>query len=98
MLPGDYILLYRNGTTDGRKGFESVITTLGVIQEAKYDFSSKEEFFKSCENRSVFSNEELERFWATKKDRLLVVKFIVVGTFSKKITLNYPRKLIFIYR
>ncbi len=89
MMPGDYILLYRNGATDGRKGFESVVTTLGVIQEAKYNFSSKEEFFKSCENRSVFTNEELETFWATKKDKLLVVKFIVVGTFSKKITLNY---------
>lgn len=89
MLPGDYILIYRKGTTPGRKGYESVITTLGVIQEVKYDFSSKEEFFKSCENRSVFSNEELEQFWREKRNNLLVVRFIVVGTFSKKVTLNY---------
>lgn len=89
MLPGDYILLYRKGTTPGRKGYESVITTLGVIQEAKCDFSSKEEFFKSCENRSVFSNDELEQFWREKRNKLLVVRFIVVGAFSKKVTLNY---------
>ena len=89
MLPGDYILLYRKGTTPGRKGYESVITTLGVIQEVKCDFSSKEEFFKSCENRSVFSNDELEQFWHEKRNKLLVVRFIVVGTFSKKVTLNY---------
>lgn len=89
MLPGDYILLYRKGTTPGRKGYESVITTLGVIQEIKCDFSTKEEFFKSCENRSVFSNEELEKFWREKRNKLLVIRFIVVGTFSKKVTLKY---------
>ena len=89
MLPGDYILLYRKGVTQGRKGYESVITTLGVIQEAHYGFSSKEEFFKYCENRSVFSKEELEAFWREKRNKLLVVKFIVVGSFSKKVTLQY---------
>ena len=89
MLPGDYILLYRKGTTPGRKGYESVITTLGVIQEVKYDFSSKEEFFKCCENRSVFTKEELEYFWREKRSNLLVVKFIVVGSFNKNVTLQY---------
>lgn len=89
MLPGDFILLYRKGTTPGRKGYESVITTLGVIQEAHYDFSSKEEFFKCCENRSVFSKDELETFWREKRRNLLVVKFIVVGSLNKKVTLQY---------
>lgn len=89
MLPGDFILLYRKGTTPGRKGYESVITTLGVIQEAHFDFSSKEEFFKCCENRSVFSKDELETFWKEKRRNLLVVKFIVVGSFNKKVTLQY---------
>ena len=88
MLPGDYILLYRKGTTPGRKGYESVVSTLGVIQEVKYNFASKEEFFKSCENRSVFSTEELEQFWREKRNKLLVIRFIVVGTFSKKVTLR----------
>ena len=89
MLPGDFILLYRKGATPRRKGYESVITTLGVIQEAHYDFSSKEEFFKCCENRSVFSKDELETFWREKRRNLLVVKFIVVGSFNKKVTLQY---------
>lgn len=89
MQPGDFILLYRIGATPGRKGYESVITTLGVIQEAHYDFSSKEEFFKCCENRSVFSKDELETFWREKRSKLLVVKFIVVGSFNQKVTLQY---------
>ena len=45
--------------------------------------------FNSCENRSVFSKEELEKFWTNKRDSLLVVKFIVVGALSKKVTLKY---------
>ena len=89
MQPGDFILLYRKGATPGRKGYESVITTLGVIQEAHYDFSSKEEFFKCCENRSVFSKDELENFWREKRNKLLVVKFVVVGSLNKKVTLQY---------
>ena len=89
MSPGDYLLIYRNGPTPGRKGYESVITTLGVIQDVKYGFSSKEDFFKCCENRSVFSTEELEQFWREKKDQLLVVRFIVVGTLANKVILNF---------
>lgn len=34
-------------------------------------------------------NDELEQFWHEKRNKLLVVRFIVVGTFSKKVTLNY---------
>lgn len=87
MRPGDFLLLYRKGTTEGRKGYESVITTVGVIDEVKYSFASKEEFFATCENRSVFTKEELEQFWETKKDRLLVIKFIFVKSLEKRLNL-----------
>ena len=89
MHPGDFILLYRKGITSGRKGYESVVTTVGVIQEVMYDFSSKEEFLKCCENRSVFSKDELESLWREKRSKLLVVKFIIVGSLNKKVTLQY---------
>lgn len=60
--PGDFVLLYRNGTTRGRKGYESVITSLGIIDEIKYNFNSKDEFFNYCQNRTVFTLEKLEQF------------------------------------
>ena len=81
MQPGDFLLLYRKGTTPGRKGFESVLTSVGIIDEVKYNFASKEEFIASCENRSVFSKEELLRFWNTHRGHLLVIKFICVWLF-----------------
>lgn len=89
IMPGDYILLYRKGCTPGRKAYESVVTTLGVVQDAKYDFPSKEAFFKSCENRSVFTKEELANFWQNKRMSLLVIRFIVVGSFIKKVPLKF---------
>lgn len=87
MRPGDFLFLYRKGSTPGRKGYESVLTTIGVIDEVKYNFTSKEEFFASCENRSVFSKEELERFWNTRKNSLLVIKFIFVKSLEKRLNL-----------
>ncbi len=87
MQPGDFLLLYRKGTTPGRKGFESVLTSVGIIDEVKYNFASKEEFIASCENRSVFSKEELLRFWNTHRGHLLVIKFIFVKSLKKRLNL-----------
>lgn len=89
MNSGDFIVLYRKGTTYGRKGYESVVTTIGVIDEVKYDFRNKEEFLKYCENRTVFTQEELEKFWDTKKKQLLVIKFVYVKSLEKRLTLSH---------
>ena len=52
-------------------------------------FNTKEEFFRTCKNRSVFTEQELEEFWNKKKDRLLVVNFIYVKSLSKRLNLDY---------
>lgn len=87
MSPGDFVLLYRKGVTPGRKGYESVITTIGVIDEVRYNFSTKEEFFTTCENRSVFSRDELDQLWLTKRNSLLVIKFIFVKSLEHRLNL-----------
>lgn len=89
MQPGDLIILYRNGVTFGRKGYESVLTTLGVIDDVRYGFSSKEEFLATCENRSIFTRDELERCWNKKREELLVIKFIFVKSLERRLNLNY---------
>ena len=66
MKPGDF-LCCTESTTPGRKAFESVISTIGIIDEIAYDFKSKEEFLKYCENRTVFTSDELEDFGAQKR-------------------------------
>ena len=49
----------------------------------------KKIFLKYCENRTVFNLDELEYFWRTKKDSLLVIKFIYVKSLCKRLTLSY---------
>lgn len=87
MAPGDFVIIYRKGATAYRKGFESVLTTVGVIDEVQADFPSKEAFINYCENRSVFSKAELERFWVTRRGKLLVIKFLFVKSLTKRLNL-----------
>ncbi len=89
MAPGDLLMIYRKGTTPGRKAYESVVSTIAVIDEVKYDFSDKDAFMKYCENRTVFSKEELESFWRRTQGKLLVIKFIQVKSLNKRLTLKY---------
>lgn len=85
---GDILLFYRIGE-EGRKKYTSVITTVGVIDEFFSDFASKEHFMSYCENRSVFSKEELEKFWNNHRYNLCVVKFIYIKSLTSKLTLEY---------
>lgn len=89
MRPGDFLVLYRKGVTPGRKGYESVVSTIGVIDEVKYNFKDKDEFLKYCENRTVFTPEELNYFWRTKKDMILVIKFIFVKSLNRRLNLKH---------
>lgn len=89
MHPGDFLVLYRKGSTPGRKGYESVVSTIGVIDEVKYNFKDKEDFLKCCENRTVFTPEELDSFWRTRRDTLLVIKFIFVKSLNSRLNLKH---------
>lgn len=80
---GDLLLLYRNGETEGRKAYESVLTSLGVI-ESIYKPKSKDELLQICKNRSVFSKEELEKFWNDHSLNLSILKFIYVKNLTKR--------------
>ncbi|OGO92545.1 MAG: hypothetical protein A2Y17_11385 [Clostridiales bacterium GWF2_38_85] len=88
MSPGDFLVLYRKGVTPGRKGYESVLTTVAVIDEVKYNFINKSDFLQYCENRTVFSKEDLNYFWDSKQGKLLVVKFIFIKNLTKRLILK----------
>ena len=88
LKPGDLLLFYRMGDTYPKK-YSSVITTVGVIDQVVDSFSSEEEFLSYCQNRSVFTEEELRRFWSQHRYNLKVLKFVYVKTLTKKVTLDY---------
>ena len=88
MAPGDIVLIYRNGTTPGRKKFESVITTVCIVSEFKSGFLTEKEYIDYCENRTVFTKQELHNFWVKKNGQLLVLRLIDVKALKRKITLG----------
>lgn len=77
MRPGDLLVIYRKGITPRRKAYESVVSTICVVDEVRYNFSSKEDCLKYCENRTVFSPETLNQLWEKHRNNLLMVKFIL---------------------
>ena len=44
---------------------------------------------KCCENRTVFTPEELDSFWRTRRDTLLVIKFIFVKSLNSRLNLKH---------
>jgi predicted nucleic acid-binding protein len=86
--PGDFLVFYRTGDTWPKK-YSSVITTIGVIDEIVRGFKSENEFFGYCQNRSVFTDADLKKFWAQHRSDLMVIKFIYVKSLTKRLTLEY---------
>ncbi len=87
--PGDLILFYRMGGDGTNKKYTSVITTLGIVDHIVYNFDSKDEYLKHCQNRSVFSDTDLNKFWESHRYSLMILKFIYVKSLSKRLTLEY---------
>lgn len=85
---GDLLLFYRMGDTYPKK-YSSVITTIGVIDEVIDNFSDEEDFLRYCQNRSVFTMDQLKEFWSKHRYNLKVLKFVYVKTLSKKVTLDF---------
>ena len=86
--PGDYLLFYRTGVTNPKK-YSSVVTTVGVVHEILSSFKDENDFLKHCQNRTVFSIEELKKFWRDHYYNLSLVKFVYVKSLSKRLTLGY---------
>lgn len=87
--PGDFLLFYRPGADGSNKKYTSVVTTLGIVDEIISGFDNKEQYMKHCQNRSVFTDEELEGFWVKHRYNLMIIKFIYVESLGKKLTLDY---------
>jgi len=83
---GDIILFYRTG------GYhESVISTIGVVENVIKDIKSEEDFIRLCRKRSVFDDNGLREWWnynpynlpAHKIKRPFIVNFLYLDSFPK---------------
>ena len=86
--PGDIVLFYRNGDP-GNAGYTPVLTSFAILDEAISNFSSKEEYMHHVQNRSVFTNDELEQFWKKYHGNQVVLKFIFLKSLTKRPILKF---------
>lgn len=71
------------------KKYSSVITTIGVVDEVISTFKNKDDFLQHCQNRSVFTKDELESFWRNHRYNLKVLKFVYVKSLERRLTLEW---------
>ncbi|GIC69787.1 hypothetical protein [Fructobacillus tropaeoli] len=91
LIEGDHVVAYRMNDNMGPAYYRSVITSVGTITEVKSirDFSSYDVFYRFVKGKSIFTDEELNDFWHTKKYPW-IIKFIYNFSFA-----TYPnRKLL----
>ena len=87
--PGDLILFYRMGRPDEIKKYKSVVTTIAIVDKIIENITSEDELLSLCQNRSVFSVEELRDFWTKHRNNLKILKFIFVKSLTKRLNLEY---------
>jgi len=80
---GDILVFYRTGGY-----YKSVVTTIGVAQEAKYDFEDEDDFIAYCRKSSVFPEDQLKAMWRYSLNRPFVVKFLYVYSFPHRVNMK----------
>jgi len=91
---GDIIIFYRTAEKDKHAYFNSVITTIGLIESKVENIADEYDFVLKCRKRSVFSDDELKRHWNWSQNyRPFILNFLYLGSFVVGKRLNRKRLL-----
>lgn len=84
---GDVLLIYRTNDGQGAARYRSVITSVCVVEEVLNinNFNTEDKFIKYCEPYSIFSVDELRRFYRTKKYPF-IIKMTYNVAFKRRVT------------
>lgn len=87
LQPGDILVSYRTSDGKGPAHYRSVVTSVCVVEEACdiSSFGSEREFLEKCDPYSVFAQNELRRFWASKQYPT-IIRFTYNAALKKRIT------------
>lgn len=80
---GDIIVFYMTGGY-----YKSVVSTIGLVQEIKYDFLNEDEFILYCRKSSVFPEDQLRAIWKYSKTKPFVVRFLYIYSFPHRINMK----------
>ena len=83
---GDIILIYRTNDGLGYANYRSVITSVCTVYEVKsfLDFKDKDDFIKYTNKYSIFSPEDLGK-WFDYKNNFTVIKMLYNVALTKKV-------------
>lgn len=80
---GDIIVFYRTAEKGKSAYYSSVITTIAIAEDKIDNIKDESDFISKCRKRSVFSNEELKKYWDWNPNyRPFVVNFLYVYSFQ----------------
>ncbi|ATA68212.1 hypothetical protein CGC48_05955 [Capnocytophaga cynodegmi] len=80
---GDLLIFYRTGGY-----YKSVISTIGVVQEVKYNFTDEDDFVLYCRKSSIFPEDKLREMWKYKEEKPFVVRFLYIYSFPHRINMK----------
>lgn len=81
--PGDILIFYRTGGY-----FKSVITTIGIVQELRYNFQNEEDFILYCRKSSIFPENQLIEMWNYSQNKPFAIKFLYIYSFPYRINMK----------
>lgn len=80
---GDLLVFYRTGGY-----YKSVVSTIGVVQEIKYDFKDEDDFVLYCRKSSIFPENQLREMWRYREEKPFVVRFLYTYSFPHRINMK----------
>ena len=80
---GDILIFYRTGGY-----YKSVVTTIGEVQEVKFDFHDEDDFILYCRKKSVFPEQDLREMWRKSTRKPIVVSFLYCYSFPHRINMK----------
>lgn len=86
MRPGDHIVIYRTAEEGMSAEFSSVASTICTVSEVRQitDFGNFDNFREYCGRGTIFSQEELQRFWHDQYPRY-IIKMLYNVSLNKRI-------------
>jgi hypothetical protein len=86
---GDIIIFYRTAEKGKAAYYNSVITTIGIVDEVIDGITDENDFIAKCRKRSIFTDEELRKHWNwNKRYRPFIIKFLYIHSFGLGNRLN----------
>ena len=65
-----------------------MVTTIGEVQEIKFDFQNEDEFIVYCRKKSVYPEQSLRDMWRYSRKKPFVVNFLYVYSFPHRINMK----------